>query len=67
MEAKARSFTFIANEGLLKIPFFQRGYVWKRDNWEELLIDLSNRGKNHFLGSLILKQQKTSSGEQKKH
>jgi|JI6StandDraft_1071083.scaffolds.fasta_scaffold07608_1 hypothetical protein len=65
MEAKARSFTFIANEGLLKIPFFQRGYVWKRDNWEELLIDLSNRGKNHFLGSLILKQQKTSSGEQK--
>lgn len=65
MEAKARSFTFIGNEGIVKIPFFQRGYVWEKENWEDLLLDLSNINKNHFLGSLILKQQRTTSGEPK--
>lgn len=65
MEAKARSFTFMGNEGIVKIPFFQRGYIWKKENWEDLLLDLSNINKNHFLGSIILKQQITTSGEPK--
>ncbi len=65
MEAKARSFTFLSNEGRVTIPFFQRGYVWDEDNWNDLLTDLRNAGRSHFLGSLILKQQKLISGEPK--
>jgi len=63
MEAKAKSFTFLGNEGKVKIPFFQRGYVWKKENWSDLLDDLKNTEKSHFLGSLILKQQPAWAGE----
>jgi hypothetical protein len=28
MEAKAKSFTFLSNEGTVSIPFFQRMYIW---------------------------------------
>src|SRR5437879_4936740 len=65
MDAKARSFSFLANEGMLRIPFFQRRYVWVQDNWEDLLKDLCHDRQSHFLGSLILKQQRVSSGEPK--
>jgi hypothetical protein len=65
MEAKARSFTFLANEGIVKIPFFQRSYIWTQENWEDLLDELLNPRKSHFLGSLILKQQKAISGDAK--
>jgi len=63
MEAKAKSFTFLSNEGMVCVPFFQRGYVWEKDNWEDLLTDLLNSTKSHFLGSLILKQQRKPTGE----
>ncbi|GMO61434.1 MAG: DUF262 and DUF1524 domain-containing protein [Treponemataceae bacterium] len=65
MEAKARSLTFLGDEHSVKIPFFQREYVWGKNNWEDLLDDLFNFDKTHFLGSLILKQQKAKSGEPK--
>ncbi len=65
MKAEAMSFTFLGNEGVVKIPFFQRGYVWKKNNWEDLLIDLLDDRKNHFLGSLILKQQEKQTGKPK--
>ena len=65
MDAKAKSFTFLSNEGQLTVPFFQRGYVWDDDNWETLLNDLLNTTRGHFLGSLILKQQRAASGEPK--
>lgn len=65
MKAEAMSFTFLGNEGVVKIPFFQRSYVWKKTNWEDLLIDLLDDKKNHFLGSLILKQQEQQSGKPK--
>lgn len=66
MEAKAKSITFLADEGCVQIPFFQRGYVWNRTNWEDMLIDLLEFNKSHFLGSLILKQQSAITGEPKK-
>ncbi len=47
------------------MPFFQRAYVWTKPNWEDMLADLLEFGRPHFLGSLILKQQKPKSGEQK--
>lgn len=62
MKAEARSLTFLANEGSVKIPFFQRAYVWNEDNWEELISDLLKSGKSHFLGSIILKQETVPSG-----
>ena len=60
MKAEAMSLTFLGNEGHVKIPFFQRGYVWNRDNWDDTLSDLRDFEKSHFLGSLILKQLEKS-------
>jgi len=65
MKAEAKGFKFLSLEGKVKIPFFQRTYVWDKDNWEGLLSELSNKTKGHFLGSIILKQLPTSSGEPK--
>lgn len=63
MKAEAMSLTFLGNEGLVTIPFFQRGYVWDITNWEDILTDLLDFDKSHFLGSLILKQQEKQSGK----
>lgn len=65
MKAEAMSFTFLGNEGVVKIPFFQRGYVWTKENWEDLLSDLLDTNKTPFLGSLILKQQERQTGKPK--
>jgi len=65
MHAEAKGFKFLNLEGKVKIPFFQRSYVWDKDNWEDLLSELFNRTKSHFLGSIILKQLPSLSGEPK--
>jgi hypothetical protein len=65
MKAEAMSLTFLGNEGHVKIPFFQRGYVWNIDNWEDILTDLLDFEKSHFLGSLILKQLEKQTGKPK--
>ena len=65
MKAEAMSLTFLGNEGIVKIPFFQRVYVWDKTNWEDLLEDLYDTTKNPFLGSLILKQMEKQSGKTK--
>lgn len=65
MKAEAMSLTFLGNEGLVRIPFFQRGYVWNVENWEDILTDLLDFEKSHFLGSLILKQLEKQSGKPK--
>lgn len=65
MKAEAMSLTFLGNEGLVKIPFFQRGYVWNATNWEDILSDLLDFDKSHFLGSLILKQLEKQTGKPK--
>lgn len=65
MKAEATSLTFLGSEGSVKIPFFQRGYVWDKTNWEDLLTDLLDIKKNVFLGSLILKQQIAQTGKPK--
>ena len=59
------SLTFLGNEGLVKIPFFQRGYVWNIENWDDILTDLLDFDKSHFLGSLILKQLEKQTGKPK--
>jgi hypothetical protein len=65
MKAEAMSLTFLGNEGLVRIPFFQRGYVWNIENWEDILADLLDFNKCHFLGSLILKQLEKQTGKPK--
>lgn len=36
------------------VPKYQREYSWGRDNWDELLNDLSENESGYFLGSIIL-------------
>lgn len=64
MKADAKALNFITNEGIIRIPFFQRSYVWEQSNWEELFDDLIS-DKNHFLGSLIFKQLLPVTGQAK--
>lgn len=49
---------------ILEVPFFQRAYVWKEENWERFLediVEVCSSGMPYFMGSLILKQQMTPS------
>ncbi len=63
MEAKEMSFAeIVGNDKYLLVPFFQRGYVWKEDNWDELLENLLGENE-HFLGSVIFKFSNTKKGE----
>lgn len=49
------------------VPFFQRSYVWDEENWEMLwehilkISELSRQNikSEHFIGTLIIKQQET--------
>lgn len=63
MQAKDKSFSFMASPCYYDIPFFQRAYVWNEDNWSELLSNLTSRNQNHFLGSIILKNEMAPSGD----
>lgn len=41
----------------LEVPFFQRKYVWKEENWKELLESIENFGNDKaFWGSIIIKK-----------
>ena len=67
MEAGKRTIRDIFNRGRnLEIPFFQRAYVWNTEQWQRFLEDMrmvSTTQKPYFLGSVILKQQETSSNK----
>lgn len=56
MKAEAKSLRFLGESNKLSVPFFQRHYVWTKDNWEELLNSLEGTDVTPFLGSLILKE-----------
>ena len=66
MDAGKRTINDIFNGNrILEIPFFQRSYVWDKTQWERLLEDMesiSQSNKPYFLGSVILKQQPTTTG-----
>lgn len=57
----------------LKIPYFQRPYVWKTENWKKFYEDIAeiaitvsegDEPETYFLGSIILKQGKFAGGQQ---
>lgn len=60
------------NNRTLKIPFFQRGYVWGNKNWEQFFNDIANititdeneNPEKYFLGSIILKDAGFKGGSQ---
>lgn len=64
MDAGKRTINDIFNGSrVLEIPFFQRAYVWGEEQWERLLEDIDNvcrSNEPYFMGSVILKQQQTS-------
>ncbi|MEZ5055508.1 MAG: DUF262 domain-containing HNH endonuclease family protein [Saprospiraceae bacterium] len=70
MEAGKRTIRDIFNRGRnLEIPFFQRAYVWDTDQWERFLQDMvsvSKTKRKYFLGSVILKQESTTSDKDSK-
>ena len=43
------------NSVVYTIPFFQRGYVWDKDNWNQLYDSLMSDDEANFLGAIILK------------
>lgn len=60
------------NNRVLKIPFFQRGYVWNETNWQKFFDDIANVAslpdgeipEKYFLGSIILKDAGFKNGSQ---
>lgn len=64
---------FLANR-TLKIPYFQRPYVWEEKNWERFYNDIAEiasatstgeeEPETYFLGSIILKKSKFNGGQQ---
>lgn len=56
MEAHESNFLFLGiAQDFYEVPFFQRGYVWQEKNWEDLWKDLIDDNSNHFLGSIIVR------------
>ena len=59
MDAKAKPIQEILHSGhQFLVPFFQRNYSWKRENWERLSNDIwslieDRDRKKHFLGPLV--------------
>ena len=61
MQAHESNFNFLSMAtDFYEIPFFQRGYVWEEENWEDLFNDLLDENSDHFLGSIIIKDTKRS-------
>lgn len=56
------------NSTILRIPFFQRHYVWKEEQWERFFNDMESLeglgpDRQYFLGSLIFKKEKIDEEE----
>lgn len=64
MEARtATILEVIQRNSLLRIPYFQRRYVWKEEDWQRFAEDMVatiESDRNYFLGALIFKQEKVS-------
>ena len=63
MDAGTKQLADILNGNrILEVPYYQRSYVWKEEQWSRFLSDMeyiTSTGKDYFLGSIILKQQPT--------
>jgi len=68
--SKEKLLSFLNGSSQYIIPFFQRSYVWKVDNWSELweniieeygeMVFNNNPKSEHFIGTIIIKQMLSS-------
>lgn len=65
---KERLQGFLIGSNQFVIPFFQRPYVWKSENWAEIFenikeeyieIQKGNNLSEHFIGTIIIKQRES--------
>ena len=55
--AEQKTIRDLFNSQLYRIPRNQRKYVWNKDNWEDLYLDIeyaTNHELSHFIGSIVL-------------
>ena len=64
MDARSISLHSLGENSIQKlvVPFFQRHYIWKKENWEKLYYDFTTPEIKPFLGSIILKEVSTNDG-----
>lgn len=66
MKAEQKILTgFISNNESYEIPFFQRSYVWDKEQWQRLIDDVifsSSSKKPFFLGAMIFKEKQDEYG-----
>lgn len=65
--AEQKPISILLTNNILGIPRNQRNYVWKKENWQDLLSDIkfvvqNGHEKNHFIGSVVLKQENAING-----
>lgn len=66
-QAEQKPINDLLTNNVLDIPRNQRNYVWKKDNWQDLLSDLNfivknSDQKNHFIGSIVLQEKDPING-----
>ena len=70
MEASTLSINgVIQRNTLLRIPYFQRRYVWGVEDWERFAIDMESTldsERYYFLGAIILKEENITMEDKKK-
>lgn len=58
----------IQRSSILRIPYFQRRYVWGEKDWERFAIDMESTidsERSYFLGALIFKEENVSTEERR--
>ena len=67
-KAQQRQINDLLKGSVFEIPRNQRQYVWKQQNWKDLLEDMQfilaadSPEKHHFIGSIVLKEEPTRNG-----
>ncbi len=65
MKASEKPLTFLRDQFIYIVPYFQRGYVWDETNWDGIWQELSAKRSDSFLGSIILKEEEYPNREEK--
>ena len=70
MEARTLSISgVIQRNTLLRIPYFQRRYVWNEEDWERFAVDMESTldsERYYFLGAIILKEENVTMEDKRK-
>jgi len=71
---KEKLSAFFQGNTQFEVPFFQRPYVWKEDNWinfwehiHAVAVSPMDKKKEHFIGTIITKQQVAERMSEHKH